>query len=164
MLLHSMWPTQDVNQEHKVVELRDGETYLTVVHPDAQKLIEFARDLVGPENVYLLTLGMRHYALKLNEVFEWNFDPKNIRAREDWAVPLRVGYGYQDPLHERWNKDNVLIDNLRYEHNEGKCNYLGIKAEENYLKVRDFYGITKPGDTFYKDVVDFLEERHSMAS
>lgn len=161
-LIHSMWPSEDCDQEHLVVELENNEVYNVVVHPNAKEVIDYARTLVGPENVYILTTSMSVYANKINEMAGFGFPKSHIRAREQHATPIRMGYGHHWPSHEKYSKDNVLIDNLPPYYNEVKMSYLGIK-KDRYLQVRDYYGVNFPNDPFADDVYRFLDQKYNEA-
>lgn len=158
-LLHSLFPTQDVRgQNYLSIELKDGEILYTIVRPCANKVIEYSRSLVGAENVYILTSAVREYALQINEKAGFRFTPDKVFAREDHA-PVRMGYGYSYLTHPKWSKDNLLIDNLPYEVNQTKVNFIGNIPKENYLKTRDYYGVNFPGDPFEENIYKFLDER-----
>ncbi len=124
-----------------------GEPYFTIFRPDALDLIAYARELVGKENVYILTAATRAYAHELNDAGEFEFDHDHIFAREDlerYAHIVQLAYG-SDTIYAT-NKDisdpeNVLIDNLPERHNEGKCSFIGMRDVSRYIKVRDYYGV-----------------------
>jgi hypothetical protein len=159
-LLHSFWPTEDIEgQPHIVIELDNDEIYNTIIRPTAQNIINYSRSLVGPENVFILTSAVFEYACQINEKAGFGFSRGNIHAREQQA-PARIGYGMQYPTHPKWSKNNVLIDNLSYHGNQAKCDYIGNIGKENYLQVRDYYGVNFPNDPFETDVYEFLDKKH----
>ena len=54
-------------QEHIRFTLEDDEnTYYTIIRPCAQRLIDYARELVGKDNVYILTTSTTAYANTIN--------------------------------------------------------------------------------------------------
>lgn len=167
-LIHTT--TYDPEQECHKFEL-DGDyfTYYTIVRPCAMSLIQFARDLVGFENVHILTTATRDYAETINELAGWGFNKEDIFTREDIRghrreFPTAYGgvYHEYDP-HIYANKNNVLIDNLPPRSNYNKVVFIGISNLEdtNYLHIRDYYGVDRPHDTFEQDVKNFLANKHS---
>lgn len=158
------------NQEHIILDLDDGGLYYTIVRPCSKDLIQFSRDLVGEDRVHILTTATRDYALEVNRLAGWGFKPDDIFAREDQAKHRRgfstaySGYYTEVDPHIYAHKDNVLIDNLPRRENQTKINFIGIgKTEDtNYFKIRDYYGVNFPDDTFEEDVKNFLTERHKQ--
>jgi hypothetical protein len=156
----------DPKQDHVQFSLGDGHVYHTMIRPCSNELIRFSRELVGKENVHILTTATRDYAEKVNELAGWGFDPKDIFAREDqeanriWVSTAYGGRHCSIIPHEYANPNNVLIDNLRRLQNEGKINFIGIgkTQETNYLKIYDYYGVNFPDDSFEEDVKNFLLE------
>ena len=166
-MIHTLW--DEPNQNHVQFSLGDGFTYHTIIRPCSHALIHFSRELVGKENVHILTTATRDYAEKVNELAGWDFDPKDIFAREDqeaarvWVSTAYGGrYGAITP-HEYANPNNVLIDNLHPRNNESKIQFIGINDtfRNNYLKIEDYYGVNLPEDPFEEDVREFLIERHN---
>lgn len=153
------WESKAVNMEGLKLNLRSGESYDLFVHPKANELIGYARYLVGVDNVYILTTSLKDYAINVNRLAEFGFTKKNIRAREDFTYPVRVGYGEQYPTFERWSKDNVLIDDLPYDWQDRKTSYIGNILIENYLEIIPYNGVNFPEDEFEKTVMSFLDER-----
>lgn len=158
------------NQEHIILDLDDGELYYTIVRPCAKDLIQFSRDLVGEDRVHILTTATRDYALEVNRLAGWGFKPEYIFAREDQANHRRGfstaygGYHFEVDPHIYAHKDNVLIDNLPRRENQVKIGFIGIgKTEDtNYLKIRDYYGVNFPDETFEEDVKAFLTAKHDQ--
>lgn len=151
------------NQEHIRFTLEnDLNTYYTIIRPCAQRLIDFARELVGEDNVYILTTSTTAYANTINEKAGWGFERDHIIAREEiqrHLIPTAYGGSAYVEMEGIAHKDNVLIDNLPYRQNMGKTTLIGIE-EDRYLKVRDYYGVNgKDGDWFEEDVMEFLKEK-----
>lgn len=144
------------------IDLGD-EVYYTIVRERAQNVIDAARTLVGNDNVYILTSSMRDYALSVNSLAGFGFPESHVIAREDYCTPVITGWGGASfPVHERHSKNNVLIDNLPHRYNEAKVHHIGDIPPENYLRIRDYYGVTfcDEDEPFEELVVDFLNERH----
>ena len=60
------------------------------------------------------------------------------------------------------SKNNVLIDNLPIDYNQSKIDFIGIfKSSDNYLNVKNYYGVNYPDDAFERDVKDFLLAMHA---
>jgi len=166
-LIHTL--LDDPKQNHVQFSLGDSFTYHTIIRPCSHELIRFSRELVGKENVHILTTATRDYAQKVNELAGWGFDPKDIFAREDqeaarvWVATAYGGsYGATTP-HEYADPNNVLIDNLPPRQNQGKVQFIGIddNYETNYLKIQDYYGVNFPEDTFEEDVREFLTKKYN---
>jgi hypothetical protein len=165
-MIHTLM--NDPNQQHLQFSLGDSLTYHTIIRPCSHALIRYSRELVGKENVHILTTATRDYAEKVNELAGWGFDPKDIFAREDQAaarvwVTTAYGGGYNETTpHEYANPNNVLIDNLYPRENQGKIQFIGIvdTYKTNYLKIQDYYGVDFPEDPFEEEVKGFLSERH----
>lgn len=160
-LIHTLM--SDPKQEH-VQLVFDDHTYYTIIRPVSHELIQFSRNLVGKENVHILTTATRDYAEQVNALAGWGFDNADIFTREDQAA-ARVwvatayggGYGATTP-HEYANPNNVLIDNLPPRENQGKIQFIGISDtyKTNYLKIDDYYGVDFPDNSFEEDVKTFL--------
>lgn len=163
-LIHTS--THDPKQNHVKFNLEDDPcTYHTIIRPCSHALIEFARELVGKENVFILTTSTEDYANKVNELAGWGFDPANIFPREmiqkhSYKTSMMYGGGGSATLaHTYANRNNVLIDNLPPRYNDAKMDLIGI-TDENYLKIRDYYGVDFPEDDFEETVKNFLKEKH----
>lgn len=160
-MLHML--LRDPNQEHIQFQLPDDlNTYYTIIRPCAQRLIDFARELVGKDNVYILTTSTTDYANTINEKAGWGFEKDRILAREEikrHLIPTAYGGSAYIEKKEVAHKDNVLIDNLPYRENMGKATLIGI-LQDRYLKVDDYYGVNgTEWDTFEEDVKEFLKEK-----
>jgi hypothetical protein len=152
----------DPEQDHFKFNLeKDPNTYYTIVRPCAKRLIELSRQLVGKDNVYILTTSTRKYAEKINELAYFEFDSDHILTRETldnhW-VPTAYGGSTHIPHATLANEHNLLIDNLPPRYNAGKTNLIGITGnyEDRYLQVRDYYGVDYADDSFEDDVREFL--------
>lgn len=161
-LIHTSF--SDPNQEHIHFKLGDGDDYYTIVRPCSKRLIEFSRNLVGEENVFVLTAATKDYACKVNELAEFGFKENKILSREDIRNHrIQTAYGgsavYAGELAD---KDNVLIDNLNPRHNSDKISFLGLwkTLDSNYFQIRDYYGTNFINDTFESDVMNFLERKN----
>jgi hypothetical protein len=157
---------REPNQKHIRFSLNDGEIYYTMIRPCAKRVIEFSRNLVGAENVFILTAATKDYACEINRLAEFGFPEAQILAREDVsAYTYSTAYGGSAVVASEYaNKDNVLIDNLDPRYNPDKISYLGIwkTLDTNYFKVRDYYGVNFPNDPFEQDVMEFLEKRNNQ--
>lgn len=138
-----------------------GDDYYTIVRPCAKRLIEFSRELVGSENVFILTTSIREYAQKVNELALFGFRNDQILAREDInAHHYATAYGGSVTVpHKLADPNNVLIDNLPPQCNESKNSLIGIDWTR-YFHCRDYYGVNFPDDPFEEDVKSFLTRLH----
>lgn len=153
-------------QEHILFQLDNGQhDYFTIIRPCAKRLIEFSRQLVGEENVFILTTSTRDYARKINELALFGFNNDQIFSREDIArQTVHQAYGgYATMPHEHAHKENVLIDDLPSRYNENKIAFIGIgpTAATKYLEIRPYYGANFPNDSFEQQVKDFLIKNHN---
>jgi len=156
------------NQKHIRFALESGGIYYTIVRPCAKKLIEYARTLVGKENVFILTSATKDYAKEINRLAEFGFPDTHIISREDLALhSWPTAYGGSSTTASRFSHlDNVLIDNLDPRYNSDKISFLGIwpSVDTNYLQVKDYYGVNFPDDLFEQQVIEFLDERAKSPS
>lgn len=159
-LSHSM----DDDPEQECIELifNCGEFYYTVIRPSAIKVLEFSRNLVGNNNVYMLTSAIRDHAEQVNEKGGFGFANDHILTREDMNKNQFNGaYGsvhcYSNP--DIADDKNVLIDNLPSHYNTQKMQYIGINYTR-YLKVDDYYGVNNHEKEFFDDVTNFLLQKH----
>jgi hypothetical protein len=157
----------DPEQNHLEINLSEEKLY-TIVRPCAQRIIDFCRELVGKENVFILTTATTEYIRAVNEAAGWEFPDEQIFAREDQAKYMYNGAydGTQYIDSPQVHVNNVLIDNLPPKYNENKIAFLGIWRtwEKNYLQVRDYYGVDYTDDSFEDTVKEFLISRHSMCN
>lgn len=134
--------------------------YFSIIRPNATKIIKIARDLVGAENVFVLTAATREYAHQINDKAEFGFKRDHIFTKEDLDSHRTVTcYGASAPLaNEKISSEfNVLIDNLPPRYNEGKMAFIGINVSR-YIHVRDYFGVNFPDDPFVEDVTNKLKE------
>ena len=165
-LIHTF--LSEPKQKHVRFALEFGGVYYTVIRPCSKSLIEFSRELVGAENVFILTSATKDYAREVNRLAEWGFPDDHIIAREeieDHRYSTAYG-GSHTVASKHASLDNVLIDNLEPRYNGDKISYLGIwqSLDTNYLKITDYYGVNFPNDTFENDVIDFLSKVHKAPS
>ena len=156
-------------QEHIKFNLEnDQHDYFTIIRPCAKRLINFARQLVGEQNVFILTTSTRTYARKINELALFGFNNDQIFSREDIAkYTVHQAYGgYATIPHELAHKENVLIDDLSSRYNENKVAFIGIgpTVSERYLEIRPYYGVNFVEDPFEQEVIDFLQRNHNYKS
>lgn len=123
--------------------------YKTKIRPGAQKVIDYSRHLVGVDNVWILTASTIDYATIINHKAGFGFRPDQIIAREHHKTHLKSK--------EHRHPDNVLIDNLPAFDNTNKTALIGIKRD-NYLQVKDYYGIDFSDSTFVEDCINFLNK------
>lgn len=157
LIVSNSFQTEDFDFAFKI----DDEIYNVKVNPYSHPLLDFARNLVGPENAWMLTSSVRDYALHINKSAVLRFPEDQIVAREELNRIVEQ---------ERWNpefknpykdKNSVLIDNLSPRENEEKMICLGIKLDslDRYCKVDDYYGLQIEG--FEEGVVEFLNRKHN---
>lgn len=142
----------------------DGFTYYTIIRPCSKNLIEFSRNLVGFDNVYILTTATRDYAREINRLAGWEFPHEQIFSREDLHEHrYSTAYGGSATAANRTVADpnNVLIDNLPCRENWNKCSFIGINDRNRYLHISDYYGVNYPDDSFPQDVQKFLTRLHN---
>lgn len=108
--------------------------HVTFRRPWANDLIAFCKQLVGPENVYILTAGLQDYIYWCNVKLNLGFDPNSkIFGREDI-------HKYQ-PHSKFIDTFNVLVDDLPYRkhlYGAGKVKFLNNLPKTQYIKVRPF--------------------------
>ena len=162
-LMHTSF-NEDAGQPHFVFTL-DGDRYKyhTIVRPAAAALIEYSRELLGHEHVYILTASVRAYASKISELSGWNFEDDHILTRETLQQhEYQLAYGSRTIIpHEKLaHPHNVLIDNLHPRHNDAKMRLIGIDGSR-YHHVRAYYGVDYHDCTFETDVKNFLNRLHN---
>lgn len=156
---------RDPQQDHVKLELNDGHAYFTIIRSCAKGLIEFSRQLVGKDNVYILTTATTDYAREVNRLADWGFENDHIIAREDISNHrYNLAYGGEGILrHKVADRNNVLIDNLPPRHNYNKIDLIGITADR-YFQIRDYYGVDFPEDPFEDQVKAFLMKAYENDS
>jgi len=140
----------------------DSNTYYTIVRPSALEVIEHSRNLVGADNVYILTTSTRDYARKITMLAGWNFANANILTRETLHDhQYSTAYEGRAMLaHTTAHKHNVLIDNLPLQHNLDKMHLIGID-HKGYHHVCEYYGINHTDTEWKEDVLAFLNMKHN---
>lgn len=149
------------NQEHVVFEI-DGQSYFTIIRPCAKRLIEFCRELVGKDNVYILTTSTNEYANHVNKLGEFGFESDHILPREVInSHYCSTAYGGSVTIpHALADKNNVLIDDLPFHYNTSKTQLIGI-TKERYFQSKEYYGVNFPDDPFEEDVKEWLANLHN---
>ena len=163
-LIHSSYDKPNyLRNDYLELKFVEGRDLYTLVRPCADKIIQYARDLVGFENVYVLTTSTREYAEQVNTGAGWNFNVKSLFTREDLR-DAKSNTMYETLPHPTLaNPNNVIIDNLPYRYNTNKMAYIGISAD-NYCHVDDYYGADDEDleQFFYEKVVKFLKESNCL--
>lgn len=148
----------DPEQEHLRIVIEHDGLYYTIIRPSALKILNFTKDLVGEDNVYILTASTAEYAIQICEKANFRIKISNIHTREDLETHQTFG-AYSGKIYlENKNisdNNNVLIDNLEYRHNMAKLYYIGINSSR-YLKVDDYYGVNNKENEFFDKVSSFL--------
>jgi hypothetical protein len=154
-LIHSSYGKPYFRNDYLTLKFAEGRDLYTLVRPCADKIIQYAKNLVGFENVYILTTSTREYAEQVNDGAGWNFDVASIFTREDLRDATLNGTTIAHPTLA--HTENVIIDNLPKRYNETKIAYIGI-SEDRYCRVDDYYGAHDEDleQFFYEDVVKFL--------
>jgi hypothetical protein len=154
-ILHTQ-VNQKVDQTHvSFILSEDSATYRTIIRPCAKELFSYYNSLVGKENVYILTAATIDYAQTLNRLGEFGVDEDHIFAREH----INQGYyGATVAPHPLADENNVLIDNLPWEWNVEKMDFMGINVD-NYHKTAEYYGVNFPNDPFMENIQKFIEKR-----
>jgi len=112
-----------------------GLWYVSFLRNCTKELLSFSRQLLGNDNVYMLSTGILEYITAVNQKFELEFNPNtNIYGREDIE-------GYF--IHPKFaGKHNILIDDMDwYFHTEGRHNkvlFLDNLPYDNLLQVSNF--------------------------
>jgi len=143
------------------IVLEYGGIYDVKVRPSAHDVINLARNYVGIDNVYLLTIATREYATEISVQANFGFTSDNIISREDINEArfntMYGGYQYGTNVNLS-HSDNVLIDNLPVRENGQKMIYIGIKPDR-YLNITPYYGFDLKDDDFYSSVENFLLQK-----
>ena len=151
----------DPNQSHVEFTLsEDMHTYRTIIRPCAKELFAYYNELVGKENVYILTTATREYAEALNRLGEFGLDYAHIFTRED-IQQHKTHFGNRGegmmklPIAD---KDNVLIDNLPPRYNDYKMDMMGI-VTKNYHQTPEYFGNNLNDEDFFENIKKFLKDR-----
>lgn len=130
--------------------------YHVAVRNKIHDAIGFARDMVGSDNVFILTVSISLYATEINNLCKLGFKDQNILTRS----VLETG-----DRHEKADHSNLLIDNLPIRDNFKKLKFIGIENNhERYLEVDDFWGVNFPNDKFLSQIQKKINEINSRAS
>jgi hypothetical protein len=151
----------DPGQTHVEFMLpEDVHTYRTIIRPCAKELFAYYNDLIGKENVYILTTATREYAEALNRLGEFGLDYAHIFTREDiQQYKISFGYGGEGVMKMPIaDKDNVLIDNLPPRYNCDKMDMMSI-VTKNYHQTPEYYGNNLNDEDFFENIKKFLKER-----
>ena len=117
-MVHSMYANNEKHADELVdlygehwkgvkYKIRHDGWYVSLLRNSTKRLLEFSRELLGPENVFILTAGTFDYVLAVNHNVGLGFDPNtNIFSREDVAR--------QEVCPKFVDTFNVLIDNEDY--------------------------------------------------
>jgi hypothetical protein len=144
--------------EHDFTFNLGNDTYVTKVNPHTIPLLNFARNLVGEENVFMLTAATKPFAAEIDRLGGFGFGKEKILDRFDINRFLKTPK-YQRPKDHLCTR-SVLIDNLFPRDSEEKIMFLGMTQDyqDRYCQVFDFYGT--PSENFETDVIDFLKRAH----
>lgn len=108
--------------------------YATFKRSWTDALLTFSRQLVGNENVFILTSSTSDYIRHCNVSLELGFDNSHIFSREDLFT--------HDKHPEFLDTHNVLVDNLPYRDQcsgwVSKVSFLNTLPEPQYVKVMPF--------------------------
>jgi len=141
----------------------DMHTYRSMIRPCAKELFQYYNNVVGKDNVYILTTATREYAEALNRLGEFGLDVDHIFTREDiqeYSVCARSEFAHIDdkkPLAIA-GPNNVLIDNLPSYLNKEKMSMMGI-TKENYHQTPEYYGSNLNERYFMEDIKEFIKAR-----
>tara|TARA_R110002167_G_scaffold98020_3_gene258293 strand:- start:24269 stop:24826 length:558 start_codon:yes stop_codon:yes gene_type:complete len=131
--------------------IRHDGWYVSFVRSWTYDLLEFGRDLLGEDNVFIMSQGMLEYVLWANVHLDLGFNPNtNIFGRED------IG---RYEKHPRFGQSfNVLVDNENYDYHCFPTDRCKVKAlhdipREQLLQVKDFTVWSEP----ITDQTDYLE-------
>lgn len=148
-LIHALIVEPD--EPHHYFEWELGFSYYVVVRPGANEIIQFARDLVGPDNVFILTRAGKEYSIKIcSELF--NIPEENVLHNNLWIDSSRRDY------------NNFIIDDEPAIRQDSKILYLNMGKDwhDRYLQIRKFWGVLIPNSNFLEDVKRFLTSRISQ--
>ena len=134
------------------INIRHDGWYVTFLRKSTKRLLEFSRELLGPENVYMLSHGSNDYIAWVNVRVGLGFDPNtNLFGRED-VFWLDTCPKFKDHF-------NVLIDNENYLYHScgdrGKVKFLNNIPEEQFIQIPQF---TVWSESITDDKIDELVE------
>ncbi len=115
------------------------EQYISFLRPWARELVEFSKNLVGEENVFILSTGIIDYVKEVNSRHNLGVLDQNIYGREDIKATEKA----HDFAHPAFiGKNCILIDNENYEyHTDGRNNkvsFLDNLPKNKFIEVPDF--------------------------
>lgn len=135
----------------------DLNNHYGLIRPSSYSVINYARNLIGGDNVYLFTKSLKEYAREVNRIADWGFKEENILARKDYFDFQDEQIRNPEYRHPLANECNILVDNLPFYANVTKSALLGIK-EDRYFQIEDFSD--KFDDpNFEEQVINFLKEK-----
>ena len=112
-----------------ILDLGEGETYISFLRSFSRDLIKFCKSLVGEDNVYICSIGTKDYVSMANEKFNLGIPIERINARED----IENGKFDNDGI-------NILIDNYNHSyHFKDKIPFLKLYDPDHLIKVDHFY-------------------------
>lgn len=145
-LVHSMYANNEEHADQLIdmygehwkgvkFEIRHDGWFVSFLRNSTQRLLEFSRELLGKENVYILSAGSCDYVLWANTKIELGFDPNtNIFTREDFTY-TETSPKFKDTF-------NVLIDNENYFYHalgeRGKVKFLNNYPIEQHINIEPF--------------------------
>jgi hypothetical protein len=135
----------------------DLNNHYGLIRPSSYSVINYARNLIGDDNVFLFTKSTKEYAREVNRIAEWGFKEENILARKDYFDFQDEQIRNPEYRHPLANKCNILVDNLPFWSNFTKTSLLGI-SEDRYLQIVDFTG-KRDDPNFEEQVIEFLKEK-----
>jgi hypothetical protein len=118
----------------------DSGWYVSFLRPIALQLINFCENLVGEDNVYILTASVEDYAKAINKGLGLGFKENQIYSREHIHYSSATG----DYVPKFKGANNILIDNLQYrDHCQlmfggSKVRFLDGLPREKYIQVNQF--------------------------
>ena len=160
-LIHTLF-NEKTTQPHISFKLQnDKAAYNTIVRECAQSVIDFSREIVGAENVYILTAATHDYAFTINNRAGWGFGEHQIIARDEIARhKTSTAYGGSCVLASILaHRDNVLIDNLPWRYNTDKMDLIGIR-QDRYIKIDEYYGVEFEHSYFEEYVKEAIVSAH----
>lgn len=110
-----------------------GETYhdgyVTYVRPLAREFVDYCHDMVGIDNVYILTAAKGDYARDVIVRGDLKIPAKKIHDRDS------ISYMSKE-FHDGYN---ILVDDLPYYDNYSKLRYLAITNKlEQYINIVEY--------------------------
>jgi hypothetical protein len=124
-----MW--EDFRVDHVNLEISPDEVYFLYIRPVARPLIVWAQELVGVENVHILTTSTREYALKVIDIADFPIPESQVYSREFLSNPVLP--------HSTAHPNNVLVDNLRWRDLMPKLKFGGMTSDR-LITVKSWFG------------------------